>query len=32
MEKKIMIFLFIFYHYINYEEPKRDITLNDDKF
>jgi hypothetical protein len=28
-----MIFIFfIFLHHISYEEPKRDLTLNDDMF
>jgi hypothetical protein len=32
MFKKIHNFFFIFLHSISYEEPKRDITLNDDMF
>jgi hypothetical protein len=33
--KKIFMdiyFFFIFLHHINYEEPKRDLKLNDDMF
>jgi len=31
-KKTIHDFVFIFLHYISYEEPKRDLTLNDGMF
>jgi hypothetical protein len=31
-KKEIHDFVFIFLQYISYEEPKRDLTLNDDMF
>ncbi len=32
VKEKIHDFVFIFLHYISYEEPKRDLTLYDDMF
>jgi hypothetical protein len=32
VKKKNHDFFFIFLHHISYEEPKRDVTLNNDMF